>query len=87
MSAATTKFIDLDHALDGARILFRHFMSTSAPSEGFLREFSKDEQFVRISRTNRATDAGTWHRVVHLRVEAVLDPAKAPAELREEKSC
>lgn len=81
MSAAGTKFIDLDQALDGARILYRHCMSTNPPSDGFVREFSKTAEFVRISPTSSIYDSGTWHRVAHLRVEDVLEPGRAPSYL------
>lgn len=87
MSAATARFIDLDRSLDGARVLYRSFFSTQAPKDGWVREFSKDGQYVRISRTQQATDAGLWHRCIQLRVEAILDAAKAPATLREKESC
>lgn len=86
MNAPAPKIIELDRSLDGARILYRHCMSENPPVDGFVREFSKNSQLVRISRSNRVTDAGTWHRVCHMRVEDVLDPAKAPASLKEGKS-
>lgn len=70
--------IECDKALDGARVLYRHFLSTAAPLDGWVREFSVDGEHVRISKTNKATDAGTWHRVYTMRIEGVLDPAKAP---------
>lgn len=79
---STTRYIALDRALDGARVLWRHFLTQRPPVEGWIREFNPDETLVRISATPRATDAGTWHRVYDLRIEAVLEPGRAPA-LRE----
>lgn len=79
--------IELDRQLDGARILYGHSMSQQPPVDGWVREFSMDNQFVRISRSELATDAGTWHRCVHLRVESMLERAKAPAEFREGPTC
>jgi len=78
------KTIPIDKGLDGARVLFRHFLSTRAPREGWVREFSKDATHVRISRTNSPTDAGNWWRVYDLRVEAILEPGRAPAEKSDE---
>lgn len=78
MSTTATKFIALDRALDGARVLFRHFLSQRAPVEGWVREFSVAGDYVRISRTQRPGDAGLWHRVYDLRVEAVLEAGRAP---------
>ncbi len=78
MTAVTGKFIELDRSLDMARILYRHFMSSNPPSDGWVREFSTDIQFVRISRTQLSDDAGTWHRVSQLCVVGVLDAARAP---------
>jgi hypothetical protein len=73
-----TKTIALDKSLDGARILVRHFLSRDA-GERWVREFSPDGEHVRMSRTQAAIDAGTWFRVFDMRVEAVLEPAKAAA--------
>lgn len=70
--------IDLDRRLDGARILWRHFLSATAPRDGYVREFSVDGQFVRISTTDKKSDAGSWHRCYELRVESILEAARAP---------
>jgi hypothetical protein len=75
----TTSTIEFGPALDGARILFRNFLSRHAPVEGWVREFSADGKLVRISRTRKAKDAGQWFRTFELRCEAVLDEARAPA--------
>ena len=77
MSTATP-VIEFTRALDGARILYRHFLSRRPPVEGWVREFAPTGQMVRISRSNRAKDAGTWHRVYDLRCEAVLEAGRAP---------
>lgn len=73
-----TKLIDLDKALDGARILYRHCMSQNPPVEGWVREFNAKGDYVRISKTKRLSDAGTWHSCYTLRVESILDEARAP---------
>lgn len=80
----TLASIEITPALDGARVLYRHWGTTSAPKEGFVREFSADKTLVRISPTSAPTDAGVWHRVYDLRVDAVLDAAKAPKKPRRE---
>lgn len=72
------KLLELTPALDGARVLYRHWRSTRPMTEGFVREFSPDKSLVRISSSKNAWDAGSWHRALELRVEAVLDDAKAP---------
>ena len=84
MSARVPVFVALDRALDGARIAYRHFLSTRPPVEGWVKEFSKDGSLVRISRTHKLKDAGTWHRVYDLRVEAVLEAAAAPTDAGED---
>lgn len=84
MNSTTPKFIPLDKSLDGARILWRYYLSTYPPTEGWVREFSKEDPHVRISRTNSAYDAGKWFRITDLRVEAILDEAKVPALKKEE---
>ena len=78
MSARVPEFVALDRSLDGERIAYRHYLSTRAPVEGWVKEFSVDGALVRISAKEKASDAGTWHRVYDVRVEAVLDAAKAP---------
>jgi hypothetical protein len=70
--------VALDKALEGGRVLFRHFLSQRAPVEGWVREFSADGRLVRISKTPKAKDAGQWHRVYDLRVEAVLSETAGP---------
>lgn len=75
---AGTRIIDVDQALDGARILHRHCLSNKPPLEGWVREFSRDGRYVRISKTNRLSDAGIWHDCYTLKVEAVLEAGRAP---------
>lgn len=70
--------IAITPALDGARVLYRHWMSERPPVEGWIREFNKDASLMRVSASQRATDAGMWHRTIEMRVDAVLEPAKAP---------
>lgn len=72
------KTIEFDRSQDGARILVRHFLSRD-PNERWVREFSPDGQLVRLSRTNAPSDAGTWCRTFDMRIEAVLEPGRAPA--------
>ena len=76
-TATTTRFIALDKARDGARVLYRHFLTQRPPAEGWVREFSTDGAYVRISPTQRPGDAGTWHRVYDLRCEGVLEQGRA----------
>jgi hypothetical protein len=83
-SGAAAQAIEFTRALDGARILVRHFLSKQAPHERWVREFSTDGLLVRISVTRKATDAGQWFRTYDLRCEAVLEESRAPA-LREPK--
>lgn len=71
MKSPTPPFIPLDRSLDGARVLWRHFLSARPPLEGWVREFSADARLVRISKTKY--EDGTWHRCYDLRVEAVLE--------------
>lgn len=73
------KFIEFTQALDGARILFRHYLTRTPAREGWVREFASDGRYVRISRTSKPSDAGLWHEVYNLRCEGVLEPGKAPA--------
>ncbi len=75
--------VELTPAHDGARVLYRHWMSTQPPMEGFVREFSADKSLVRISRTNEETDPGQWLRSRETRVDAVLEASKAPKVKRE----
>jgi hypothetical protein len=79
MSAPLVHTRPVDRSLEGGRILYRHFLSNRPASEGWVREFNENGSLVRISRTNKATDAGLWHRAHELRLEGVLEPAKAPA--------
>jgi hypothetical protein len=65
-------------ALDGARILASHRLSRAAPSEFWVREFSKDEAHVRISRSQDPAQPGNWFRTYDLRVDEILEPGKAP---------
>lgn len=81
--SAVAQAIDFTRALDGARILYRHFLTRRPPVEGWVREFSPSGQMVRISKTNRPKDAGLWFRVYDLRCEAILEPGRAP-ETRED---
>lgn len=81
MNPAAPKLIELNRAHDGARILYRHYLSANPPRDGFVREFSKNSELVRISRTLSIYDAGDWHRVCHLRIEDILEPALAPSYL------
>lgn len=74
----SSRLVPVDRSLDGERILWRHFLCTTGPREGWVREFTADGARVRISRTDRAGDAGLWHRAYDLVCEGVLDPAKAP---------
>ncbi len=79
--------VPITPALDGARVLCRHWTSTQPPREGFIREFSPDQSLVRISKTNFPTDAGYWHRCAELRIDAVLEHAPAtriPQKSKEE---
>lgn len=69
------KLIERKH--DGARILYRHFMSAQ-PVEGWVREFSADGNMVRISKTEKPSDAGLWRRIEDYRLISVLEAAKAP---------
>lgn len=71
------KTIALDKRLEGGRILVRHFLSTSAPLEKYVREFTADGKLVRLSRSNDAKDPGLWSRVAELRVEALLEERRA----------
>lgn len=71
------KVIPFTKALDGARVLFRYFLSTSPAREGHIREFSPCEQHVRISLTNGAFDTGMWFRVSDMRIEAILEEKPA----------
>lgn len=77
-AAGAKPVIPLDRSLTGKRILYRHWSSTGAPVEGWVKEFSGSGEIVRISRTNEPRDAGTWYRVLTLRVDEVLDPTLAP---------
>lgn len=83
MNATAPKLIEFNQALDGARVLWRFYTARLAPTEGWVREFNRDGSLVRISRTNKKTDAGIWHRVYDLRCEGVLEPAKAPVTGRQ----
>lgn len=66
-------------AMDGARVIWRHWQrGGETAQEGFIREFSADERMVRISKTDKPSDAGEWHQARDLRVVAQLDAAKAP---------
>lgn len=71
------KEIPWSRSLDGARILYRHMGSIAAPSEGWVKEFSPDGRHVRVSKTEAKTDAGTWHTTFHLKIGAILEPARA----------
>ena len=71
-------FRPVDKSLEGGRILYRQHLATQTV-EGWVREFDPAGIYVRISKTNRPSDAGTWLRSADLRCEAVLEPAKAPA--------
>ena len=77
--ASARPLVGVERAMEGARILWRYFLSTQPAREGGVREFSADGARVRISKTDGARDAGRWHRCYELVVEAVLDPARAPA--------
>lgn len=79
-----TQAVPLNKALDGARVLYRHFLQTRAPSEGWIREISVSGSYVRISKTTKTNDVGLWHRVADLRVVEVLQEAKAPASSRDD---
>lgn len=81
---APAKAIPLDRGLDGARILYRNFLSRTPPREGWVRELSADGSLARISKTNDPADAGLWMRVQDQVVEAVLEPSKAPATTKQE---
>jgi hypothetical protein len=66
-------------ALDGARVLWRHWATKLPAAEGWLREFSSDGLRVRIClKQNDRREAGTWHLCRELRIEAVLNEASAP---------
>lgn len=78
MSTRVPEFVALDRSLDGARILVRQFLSQRPGVEKWVKEFTADGVMVRLSDREKASDAGAWHRVYDLRVEAVLDAAKAP---------
>lgn len=84
MPTVPSPFVEFNQALDGARILYRHYLTRMPPHEGWVREFTTSGEFVRISNTQKVTDAGLWHRVYDLRCEGVLEPGRAPA-LREPK--
>jgi hypothetical protein len=72
--------------LDGARVLWRRWYdNTSVPAEGFVREFSLDRVYVRISKTDGPYDAGVWWTASLVRIVAVLDPGKAPARKGDEE--
>lgn len=72
-------------ALDGARIVWRHWRSDEK-QEGFVREFTADGRCVRISTTNRKSDAGKWYMARELRCEGVLDPRKAPKDPKKDET-
>lgn len=72
------KVIPLDKSLDGARILVRVYLSTGAPTERYVREFSPDGNHVRLAHSTDPLDVGSWWRVFDLRVEAVLEEKRTP---------
>lgn len=84
MSAVATT-VRLDGALDGARILWRWFLTSDdrKPNEGYVREFSPTGQRVRISRTVEELDYGDWMEVAPLRVVEVLEEQSVQRHLRE----
>lgn len=68
-------------ALDGARVLWRHWQRPqSSACEGWLREFSADGRRVRICATQKKRERGHWHDCRQIRIEAQLNPETAPAE-------
>lgn len=74
------KLLYVTPALDGARVLWRHWASAQPPNEGYIREFSPDKLIVRVSRTTGAFDVGSWWRAADLRVEAVLEQKQQEKE-------
>jgi hypothetical protein len=74
----SSRLVAVDRSLDGARILWRHFLSTTPAKEGWVKEFTRDGSRVRIAKTDKPADAGLWHRAYDLVCEGVLDAAKAP---------
>jgi len=63
---------------DGARVLWRHWQTSTAPAEGWLREFSTDGRRVRIcTKPNDRREVGVWVACREIRIE-VLNPDTAP---------
>lgn len=60
-------------AHDGARVLWRHWYSTNAPREGWVREVAPNGTLVRIAGTNDPEDKGQWYISKKLRVVSVLE--------------
>lgn len=59
---------------DGARILFRFFKASndSVAHEAIVREFSRKDQYVRLTRTAYKDDRGVWLRIADLVLIDVL---------------
>lgn len=79
MATIAPKLRGIDRSHVGARVLVRHFLSTTPPVERWVREFDASGKHVRLAKTPEAKDAGTWARVYDLVLVAVLDAGKAPA--------
>jgi hypothetical protein len=57
-----------------ARLLFRHWQREEH-EEGYVREFSPDGAYVRISHTPDVADKGGWLKAADFRVLEVLEAA------------
>ncbi len=57
--------LEFDHALVGARILWRHWLKDQSDvnREGYMQEFSPNGTRVRISKTALPVWDGDWHEV------------------------
>lgn len=73
-------------ALDGARVVWRHWQSHPATAcEGWLREFSPDGRRVRICATQNKRERGHWHECRQIRIVALLNADTAPDESKPDK--
>lgn len=71
-----------DPSMEGARVCWRHWQTTTPAKEGWLVEFSEDGRSVRIRETQDTCERGVWMRCKDVRITAQLNEHRAPDERR-----